>query len=173
MPMRNAKLRRSRCALKAAIVAVAAMIFWFSAQTGDESGRASGAVVEFILSIIVPGYRGLSPTNRAQLMERAGLIVRKLAHFTEFALLGGLLAADWALGRTDGRALPALTPAWAVATLYACTDELHQMFVAGRGPSPMDVGIDSLGALAGAAAAMVMLARRKRRASRPPGARDG
>jgi VanZ family protein len=30
---------------------------------------------------------------------------------------------------------------------YAATDEFHQSFTAGRHPSPVDVGIDSVGAL--------------------------
>lgn len=32
---------------------------------------------------------------------------------------------------------------------FACTDEFHQSFVAGRGPSKTDVAIDSMGALFG------------------------
>ena len=36
-----------------------------------------------------------------------------------------------------------------MATSYASTDEIHQMFVAGRGPSVRDVLIDSIGAFFG------------------------
>lgn len=36
--------------------------------------------------------------------------------------------------------------AFLLAVLYSITDEFHQGFVAGRRPSPMDVGIDSFGA---------------------------
>ena len=32
---------------------------------------------------------------------------------------------------------------------FACTDEFHQSFVDGRGPSKRDVGIDSIGAFIG------------------------
>ena len=34
---------------------------------------------------------------------------------------------------------------WLLAILYACTDEFHQSFVAGRGSTVIDVGIDALG----------------------------
>ena len=38
--------------------------------------------------------------------------------------------------------------AWLIAVLYAATDEYHQSFVAGRGPSVIDVFVfDGLGAL--------------------------
>ena len=42
---------------------------------------------------------------------------------------------------------PAL--AVALAALYAVSDEIHQTFVEGRVGAPLDVGIDTLGALVG------------------------
>ena len=41
--------------------------------------------------------------------------------------------------------------AWLIGTAYAATDELHQLTVAGRGPSVADVGIDSVGVALGIA----------------------
>lgn len=67
------------------------------------------------------------------------LVLRKLAHLAEYALLG-LLLARWV--RRPGVAL-------ALAAGYAITDEVHQTFVEGRNGAPLDVGIDTLGALAG------------------------
>ena len=66
------------------------------------------------------------------------LVLRKLAHVTEYAVLGLLLA----------RAVP-LTPAFVLGVLYAASDELHQHFVAGREGAPRDVVIDALGVLVG------------------------
>jgi VanZ family protein len=62
-------------------------------------------------------------------------ILRKGAHLTEYAVLGGLLYR--ALGREP--------LALAVGLAYAATDELHQHFVAGRHASPVDVSIDAVG----------------------------
>ena len=65
------------------------------------------------------------------------LILRKLAHMTEYGLLWFLW---WrALGYRD-RLLPAL-----IAIAYAATDELHQTTVEGRHGTPVDVLIDSVG----------------------------
>jgi VanZ family protein len=66
------------------------------------------------------------------------LVLRKLAHLTEFAILGLLLA----------RALPDL-PAFAAGVAYAVTDEVHQHFVEGRVGAPLDAGIDAVGVLVG------------------------
>ena len=66
-------------------------------------------------------------------------ILRKGAHLTEYAVLGGLLYR--ALGREP--------LALAVGIAYAATDELHQYFVRGRHASPVDVAIDAVGVAAG------------------------
>ncbi len=63
------------------------------------------------------------------------LVLRKLAHVTEYAILGALLA------RATGR--PPLAIALALA--YAITDEIHQTFVPGRAGRPLDVAIDAVG----------------------------
>ena len=62
-----------------------------------------------------------------------GLVLRKLAHAAEYAVLGALLA------RATGR--PRL--AFALAVLYAISDELHQLAVGRRG-APLDVAIDAV-----------------------------
>ena len=66
-------------------------------------------------------------------------ILRKGAHVTEYAVLGGLLYR--ALGRE------ALALAAGIA--YAATDELHQHFIRGRHASPVDVAIDAVGVAVG------------------------
>jgi VanZ family protein len=66
------------------------------------------------------------------------LVLRKLAHFVEFAVLGALLA----------RAL-AEPYAFLASVGYAVLDEVHQSFVPGRAGTPRDVVIDVLGVAAG------------------------
>ncbi len=67
------------------------------------------------------------------------LVLRKAAHMTEYAILAVLV---W---RATGSYVWALT----LAVAYAASDELHQTFVRGRHGSPIDVGIDTVGMLAG------------------------
>ena len=67
------------------------------------------------------------------------LVLRKLAHAGEFAVLGALLL----------RALPDELPALGLGIFYAASDELHQHFVEGRVGSPLDVLIDSVGVAIG------------------------
>jgi VanZ family protein len=74
----------------------------------------------------------------------AVFLVRKATHFSEYFVLTGLWW--WALATRVG-ARRALGPAFAIAVLYAMTDEWHQTFVDGRTGVPRDVLIDSAGAL--------------------------
>jgi hypothetical protein len=67
------------------------------------------------------------------------LVLRKLAHLTEYAILGVLL---W---RALGHTWTAVT----LGSLYAVTDEFHQAYVHGRVASPLDWALDSAGVVAG------------------------
>jgi VanZ family protein len=66
-------------------------------------------------------------------------VLRKCAHVTEYAILGGLLY----------RAFDREAPALAAGIAYAATDEVHQHFVRGRHASPVDVAIDAAGVALG------------------------
>ena len=67
------------------------------------------------------------------------LTLRKLAHAAEYAVLAALLV------RATGRS----RLAFALGTLYAVSDEIHQAFVPGRMGAPLDVAIDVLGVACG------------------------
>jgi VanZ family protein len=72
------------------------------------------------------------------------VVLRKIAHTAEYALLGALLY----------RAVRHAPAAFFVATVYAVTDEFHQTFVSGRHGSPVDWLIDTAGAAIGVAIAV-------------------
>ena len=69
------------------------------------------------------------------------LVLRKLAHTAEYAILGALLL----------RATGQIGVALALGIAYAISDELHQTLVPGRAGKPLDVAIDTLGLICGIA----------------------
>jgi VanZ family protein len=77
------------------------------------------------------------------------LILRKAAHMAEYGLLLFLLWRPLRELIPGPRA--AVGAAFAVALLYAASDEWHQSFVEGRHGTPVDVLIDSVGMAVAAA----------------------
>lgn len=165
--MRNWIQKHSIGLTLALVVAVMVMIFCFSAQTGEQSGAMSGRVTTWILRLTVPGFEDMSAQEQDSLGDTVGLVIRKLGHFSEYALLGFCLMLHIRqIGKRTAVRLPWLW-SWAVGTLYAVSDEFHQGFVAGRGPSVFDVMIDSLGVIAGVLVMLWALNNSQRRDRRP------
>lgn len=141
------------------VLAIMAAIFCFSAQSASQSSHLSASFARRLFLFFRPALAVYNDEQWQALLLATGLYIRKAAHFTEFFALGVSLRLWFA---ALGKPRRALLPAWLLATLYAATDELHQMFVDGRGPALLDVGIDSLGALCGAALMALCISRCKR-----------
>lgn len=148
-----------RCRVLLSLVAVLlamGIIFFFSSQTAEASGNTSGRLVRAVLNVIAPDFDLLPPAEQATLYFTVTVAIRKLAHFTEFALLGLALMQFICMIQRRRKIKAGWLFAWGIGTFYAMTDELHQMFVEGRGPGLWDVVIDSAGVLAGAAVLLLL-----------------
>lgn len=131
------------------------VIFYFSSQDGASSGRLSESLSEK-LSIFQNKVLNLGWTKR-KIMEISILIeepLRKMAHATEYMILGFLLSCHLVTYRIEKR-LVVGSMAWVIAVVYAVSDEIHQLFSAGRSAQLSDVCIDSLGALVGVVFALL------------------
>lgn len=150
------------------------VIFAFSAQTKEESSAVSESL----------SYRMVSSTghffhwnlDEEQMREIANTIeyfVRKGAHMTEFAILSILLFV-W-LGLWEMALFRRSAAAFLTTAVYAASDEIHQLFVAGRSGRISDVLIDSSGALLGVIVFILLsrliqtIRRRRSRKSQEPG----
>lgn len=97
--------------------------------------------------IIGPLILWLFPNTSPETLAVVHFIVRKIAHFTEYAILGFLAARAF---RTSPR--PAINQRWFLICLtliivYALMDEYHQTFVPSRTASIYDSMIDVTGGL--------------------------
>lgn len=101
---------------------------------GSVSGVISGWIRD-ILALLLPGKPSDPDVGHG--------LLRKLAHFTEFACLGALFA--WLFGMLQKPVVLALLSGFAAAGI----DETIQRFVPDRGPSFTDVLIDTSGVLIG------------------------
>ena len=120
-------------------------IFTMSSFGHTSSDAQSNLFVDFIAQNFPHIRHGLE--NNLISLNTLIFLVRKTAHFAEYAILGSLFflnLKNWQ--KSNGT----LTMSILFSYLYAITDELHQVFVPGRSAQFRDVLIDTLGASFGA-----------------------
>ncbi len=126
-------------------ILIMALIFFFSSQTSVESTKVSDGLIMKITEFFLPD---MTEEGVFDLIERFSNIIRKTAHFTLFAALGTsvIITVKSHFKLTNGSAF---VRAMAVCVAYATTDEIHQLFVAGRTMKFSDILIDSAGSVTG------------------------
>lgn len=119
------------------------LIFGFSSQNGEKSGNLSGNIAEFILRRV--HYNDIE--NKEQILERTENIIRKIAHFSIYTLVGFLLMSFISTYNLEEN--KRIIISLCVGVMYATSDEIHQLFVSGRSGQITDVILDSMGVLLG------------------------
>ena len=104
-------------------------IFIMSHTNGNDSSNQSNFIAQIILRFINVDLNTLT------------FIIRKIAHMCEYAILFLLIY------KTIVHIENSLIKSFIFTFLYACSDEFHQLFIAGRAGQFKDVCIDSTGAL--------------------------
>ena len=132
------------------------VIFAYSAQPGAESEGSSRWAGTMFAKIFVPGFEDWSEAEQIEFAVKIDHPVRKAAHFTEYTILGFFVAGAY-VSKDKSKKKNILVP-WSIASFYAATDELHQVFVPGRDGNIKDVLLDSAGVLFGVL--MLLLAMR-------------
>ncbi len=165
-------------------------IFTMSSFGHTSSDAQSNLFVDFIAQNFPHVRHGLE--NNLISLNILIFLVRKTAHFTEYAILGSLFFLNLRnrlksnntltensklqttktlakknpntqLTKTIAKKAPlgplkyALAMSILLSFLYACTDEIHQIFVPGRSAQFRDVLIDTLGASFGTLIAYLIL----------------
>ncbi|MGN0532497.1 MAG: VanZ family protein [Eubacterium sp.] len=114
------------------VVLCMGVIFYFSSRPANISAMQSDAILRWFIKHFGDG----AITDFA---------VRKSAHFLEFTGLCFLF--NWAWRYTKDRAMPMVSVI--CTSLYAVSDEVHQLFVEGRSCQVSDWALDTLGAVTG------------------------
>ncbi len=109
-----------------------AVIFYFSSRPATQSAGQSSAVTLFLQRLF----------HTEAITEH---MVRKTAHFSEFAGLGFLTNLSIYFTKSKKN----IPIGIAVGSAYAATDEIHQIFVDGRSCQFTDWAIDTIGITAG------------------------
>lgn len=148
------KINLLRILLVILLLGTCYIIFGFSSQDGEESGGISQKVTSFILEKSNT-YNELETTKKEEVFAKTEKIIRKIAHFSIYTLVGFLLmalASTFKL-KENNRFLISLF----LGIIYAISDEIHQSFIPGRSPLLTDVFLDTLGVLLGILVIMLII----------------
>lgn len=118
------------------------VIFFFSAQNAEQSNQSSGWVIDKLFSI-----QYLSSVEQVADSFFMQFSVRKIAHFSEYLVLGILLFKAFEQGKLLNKNF--VYKAFLVSVFYALTDEFHQAYIPGRSAQWQDVLLDCFGAFVG------------------------
>lgn len=132
----------------ALLIILAGIIFILSAQPAHKSNELSKGLTKKIVEIVVryiPLEADAIP--KVDLLDQLNNIVRKFAHAAAYFILGILSVNAFMRSSMIGNKAYLFSIIFCI--LYAISDEVHQVFVAGRGCQLQDVLIDSAGAILG------------------------
>lgn len=125
------------------------MIFQFSAKPAVNSDESSRTVANLVIKLYEDiSDHELEDGERIYLIDTVNHVIRKGAHFTEYAILACSVAFHLYVWGKRRKSI--LFIATAISALYAISDEVHQLYVPGRSGELRDVIIDSCGAITGA-----------------------
>ena len=130
------------------------MIFNFSSEDSDKSGNTSQKITNEITKNI-ESIQKLNKVEKTKTLDRIESIIRKIAHFSLYTLVGLLLMAICSTYNINEKLKVIIS--LSVGIFYAISDEIHQMFIAGRTAKPTDVFIDTLGVVLGILIIMLIL----------------
>lgn len=112
------------------------VIFIMSSFDGSVSSSQSNFIVDKLVNIF-----------NIENTDIVSLIVRKLAHYMEYLILGVLMINMFS--EFDIKINTKYIIAIIICIIYASSDEIHQIFIAGRCFSIRDILIDSMGSISG------------------------
>ena len=127
-----------RVAFAILVIGIMIAVFLFSSQSGGDSNHLSKGILEQIF--------GFFNVNADPLkLDQYNLVLRKIAHFSLYFLLGtGTMGF---LLTTSLKVKYSFVLSLLFCVLFAATDELHQFLSGTRNGNPLDVLLDSSGAL--------------------------
>ena len=143
------------------VLAALAFIWGHSLMSADQSSLESERFLKLVKPLVMAVGWCL---QKLGVSVAPSVLVRKMAHFTEYAVLGVMMYLLFSTPRKQSRGL---LPA-AACLAAAGVDEFLQRFADGRAPGLRDVAIDFAGACLGIllAAALLALAYRARKTRR-------
>lgn len=127
------------------------IIFSFSHQTAKVSDEISRNIVTSFIINHYNEYDTMDAEEQIHFADTLDLIIRKIAHFMEYAVLGffySIILYSYSLDKKYGWIKFIIASSF-LCLLYSSSDEIHQLFIAGRNGNIKDVILDTSGGVFG------------------------
>ena len=130
-------------------------IFLFSIKTGAESNETSSSLATVLSSLLAPDFSSWAPSKQSEWLSGINSLLRKMAHFFEFGLLGFLVYRTLLFLSGKSRKKKPVnkfalgTISFSLCVVFAALDEVLQISTAGRTSSSSDVIVDCAGIFLG------------------------
>lgn len=120
-------------------------IFFFSNDKADASTKKSDGLIVRISEMVL--NKKLSNNEKDKYTTKYFKVIRKSAHFTIYLILGLIFISLL----KEYNILDKRSVIYTIifVFIYACSDEIHQLFVSGRSGEILDVLIDTTGGFIG------------------------
>lgn len=142
-----------------AVLFLMLLIFWFSNQQGKDSKGLSDTIANTMIEVVeTVGSFSFSTPEREEVQRIYTVVIRKGAHFSVYYILGILV---FLLVHSYHYPHPFLL-SFFLCLCYACSDEIHQLFIFGRSGQILDVGIDGCGSFLGIVWSFIFIVRKQR-----------
>ena len=142
----NIKINILRSILIILLIGVFFIIFRFSNQDGEKSGKISREITETVTQN-VKSIQKLEKTEKKKVLDKIEHYIRKLAHFSIYTLVGILTMS--LMSTYELIYVKKIGISFFIGVIYAISDEIHQAFIFDRTAAVTDVFIDSGGVIFG------------------------
>lgn len=140
------KIKILRAILIILLLGIFYIIFGFSGQEGEKSGSISRQITEAVTKNIKQ-IQTLEETQKEITLKKIEHIIRKLAHFSLYTVVGILMMS--LMSTYNIEQIKRYGVSLGVGMIYAISDEIHQSFIPDRTPAVGDVFIDTCGVIFG------------------------
>lgn len=139
-------MKTKRIVLISTLVLLLLTIFIFSGQNGAKSINTSDAFASKVIDKLAQiKKKNLSETRKQELIYETRFLIRKIAHFALYFLLGIITYLVISIYKDKNIFIISLI----ICIVFASIDEIHQLFIVGRTAQVYDVFIDTLGSGSG------------------------
>ena len=150
---KNIILNSIRIILIILLIIIFGIIFGFSSQNGEKSGGTSKKIT-IILTNNIKSIQEKPIEEKEIMIEKIESVIRKIAHFSIYALVGFLLMS--LVNTYKIKEFDRLSISLIIGVIYAILDEIHQSFIPERSASIFDVILDGQGVLFGICIALLV-----------------